>query len=53
MRREAVSAITTKELFGVVVFGWYKGMHVADHTAHANCKLITDIKSRQSERQPW
>ncbi|KAL3441111.1 P-loop containing nucleoside triphosphate hydrolase protein [Aspergillus insuetus] len=24
MRQEAVNAITTKELFGVVVFGWYK-----------------------------
>jgi hypothetical protein len=51
MRQEAVSAITTKELFGVVVFGWYKGMHVADRTARAKSELVTDTQSQQSERQ--
>jgi hypothetical protein len=42
--------MSTKELFGVVVFGGYKGRHVAVRTAHTNSELVADIQSQQSER---
>jgi hypothetical protein len=44
--------MSRKELFGVVVFGCYKGKRAAVHTADADLELITDIQSQQLERQP-